>query len=102
MLEGLDAFRFFLNPNGEQEEHTYLYFEIFYGVQKLHKYFSSLLIKYTSLSTCLYIGELRNGRKFEFGNKPFFIFILILRRVFSFSFVRTYSRWDESNVITRN
>ena len=25
--------------NGEQKEHKYLYFEIFYGGQKLHKYF---------------------------------------------------------------
>ena len=28
------------------------YFEIFYGGQKLHKYFRSLLIKDTSLLTC--------------------------------------------------
>ena len=30
----------------------YLYFEIFYGGQKLHKCFRSLLIKDTSLLTC--------------------------------------------------
>ena len=34
--------------NGEQKEHKYLYFEFFYGGQKLHKYFRSLLIKDTS------------------------------------------------------
>ena len=38
--------------NGEQKEHKYLYFEIFYGGQKLHIFFRSLLIKDTSLSTC--------------------------------------------------
>ena len=30
----------------------YFYFEIFYGGQKLHKYFRSLQIKDTSLLTC--------------------------------------------------
>ena len=59
----------------------YIYFEIFYGGQKLHKYFRSLLIKDTSLLTCWYIGELRNGRKFKCENKPFIVFILILKRV---------------------
>ena len=39
--------------NGEQKEHKYLYFEIFYGGQQLHKYFRSLLIKDTLLLTCL-------------------------------------------------
>ena len=67
--------------NGEQEERKYLYFEIFYGGQKMHKYFRSLLIKDTSLLTCRYIGELRNDRKFECENKLFIVFILILRRV---------------------
>ena len=43
--------------------------------------FRSLLIKDTSLLTCSYIGELRHGRKFRCENKPFIIFILILRRV---------------------
>ena len=38
--------------NGEQKEHTYLYFEIFYGSPKLNEYFCSLLIKDTSLLTC--------------------------------------------------
>ena len=38
--------------NGEQKEHKYLYFEIFYGGQRLHEYFRSLLIKDTSLLTC--------------------------------------------------
>ena len=67
--------------NGEQKGQKYLYFEMFYGGQKLHKYFRSLLIKDTSLLTCLCIGELRNGRKFKCENKPFIVFILILRRV---------------------
>ena len=31
--------------NGEQKEQKYLYFEIFYGGQKLYKYFRSLLVK---------------------------------------------------------
>ena len=65
--------------NGEQKEHKYLYFEIFYGGQKLHKYFRSLLIKDTTLLTCKYIGELRNGRKFKCENKPFIVSILNLR-----------------------
>ena len=38
--------------NGEQKEQKYLYFEMFYGGQKLYKYFRSLLIKDTSLMTC--------------------------------------------------
>ena len=67
--------------NGEQKEHKYSYSEIFYDDQKLHKYFSSLLAKGTSLLTCLYIGELRNGQKFKRENKPFIVFILILRRI---------------------
>ena len=37
--------------NGEQKVKKYLYFEIFYGSQKLHKYFRSLQIKDTSLLT---------------------------------------------------
>ena len=45
------------------------------------KYFSSLLIRDTSLLTCLYIGELHNALKFKCENKPFIVFILILRRV---------------------
>ena len=48
---------------------------------KLHKYFSSLRIRGTSLLTGLCICELRNGRKLKYENKPFFVFILILRRV---------------------
>ena len=36
--------------NGVQKEHKYLYFEIFYDGQKLHKYFRSLLIKNTCRS----------------------------------------------------
>ena len=64
----------------------YFYSEIFYGGPKLHKYFSSFLIRGTSLLTYSYIGELRNGRKFKCGNKPFIVFILILRR-FRFRFV---------------
>ena len=35
-----------------QKEQKYLYFEMFYGGQKLHKYFRSLLIKDTSLLIC--------------------------------------------------
>ena len=38
--------------SGVQKEHTYLYFEIFYGGQKLHEYFHSFLIKDSSLLTC--------------------------------------------------
>ena len=49
--------------NGEQREHKYLYSEIFYDGQKLHKYFSSLRVRGTSLLTCSYIGELRSGQK---------------------------------------
>ena len=67
--------------NGEHKEQKYLYFELFYGGQELHKYVRSLLIKDTSLLTWLSIGELRNGRKFKCENKPFIAFILILRRV---------------------
>ena len=67
--------------NGGQEEHKYLYSEIFYGGQKLNKYFSSLPVRCTSLLTCLYIGELRNGQKYKCGDKTFIVFILILRRV---------------------
>ena len=51
--------------NGEQKEHKYLYSGIFDGGETLHKHFSYLLIKDTPLLTCLYIGELRNGRKFK-------------------------------------
>ena len=68
--------------NGKQKEQKYLYFEIFYGGQKLYKYFRSLLIKDTSQLTCKYIGELQNGRKFKCEDKPFIVFFLILRRVF--------------------
>ena len=66
---------------GEQKEHKYLYCEICYGCQKLHTYFRSLVVNGTSLLTRSYIGELRNGRKFKCENKPFIIFILILKRV---------------------
>ena len=38
--------------NGERKEQKHLYFELFYGGQKLHKYFCSFLIKDTSLLTC--------------------------------------------------
>ena len=34
-----------------------------------------------SLLTCSNTGELRNGLKFKSENKPFIVFILILRRV---------------------
>ena len=75
--------------NGEQKDHKYLHFEIFCGGQELHKYFRSLLIKDTSLLTFKYIGELRNGQKFKCKNKPFIVFILILRRVcFRFEFLK--------------
>ena len=69
--------------NGKQKEQKYS--EIFYGGQKLHKYFSSLSIRGTSLLTCLYIGDLRNGQKFKREKKLFIVFILILKRV-SFRF----------------
>ena len=56
-----------------------VYFEMFYGGQKLHnKNFRSLLMKDMSLLTCY---ELRNGRNFECENKPFIVSILILRKV---------------------
>ena len=64
-----------------RKRHNYLYFKIFYGGQKLHKCCSYLLIKDTSLSTCSYIGELRNGWKIKCENKPFIVFILISIRV---------------------
>ena len=44
----------------------------------------NILVPYslgTSLLTYSYIGELRNGQKFKCENKPFIVFILILRRV---------------------
>ena len=69
--------------NGEQEEHKFIYPEIFYGGQKLHEYFSSLLTRGTPLLTCSYIGEVRNGRKIKYENKPFIVFILILRKFLS-------------------
>ena len=37
----------------------------------------------TSLLTCSYIGELRNGRKSKCENEPFIVLTLILRRVLS-------------------
>ena len=68
--------------NDEPKEQKYLYFEIFYGGQKLHKYFRTFVIKdITSLLTCSYIGKLRNGRKFKCENKRFIVFILVFRRV---------------------
>ena len=57
------------------------YVEIIYGGQKMHKCFRSSLIRGTFLLTCSYIGELRNGQKFKCENKPFIVFILILRMV---------------------
>ena len=55
----------------------------------MHKCFSSLLIRGKFLLTCSYIGELRNGRKFKCENKPFIVFILILRGFgFRFDFVK--------------
>ena len=91
--------------NGEQKEQKYLYFEIFYGGQKLHKYFRSLLIRATSLLTCSYIGELQNVRKFKCENKSI-LFILVLRTVLFEIWIKkksiqTYSRWDEFD-LTRN
>ena len=61
--------------NGKQKAQKYLFSEIFYGGQKVHKYFSSLPIKDSSLLTCSYIGELRNDWKFKCDNKPFIVFI---------------------------
>ena len=69
--------------NGEQEGHNYLYSEIFYGVQKLNKYFCPLRVIGTSLLTHSYIGEQGNGRNFKCGDKRFIVWILILRRVLS-------------------
>ena len=69
--------------NGEQKGNKYLYSEIFYGVQKLHKCFGSLRVRGTSLLTCSYIGELRNGQKSICENEPFIVLTLVLRRVLS-------------------
>ena len=55
--------------------------EIFYGGQKLHKYFCSTRIRGTSLLTCSYIGEVRSGRKFECENEVFIL--LVLRMLFT-------------------
>ena len=63
--------------------YIYIYSEIFYGGQKLHKCFCSLRFRGTSLLTFSYIGELRNGWKFKCENEPFIVFILILKRVLS-------------------
>ena len=67
--------------DGKHKGHKYLYPEILYGSQKLHKYFSALLIRGTFLLICSYIVKLRNGRKFKCENRPFLVFILIPRRV---------------------
>ena len=67
--------------NGEQKKQKYVLSEIFYGGQKLHKYFSSSLIRDKSLLACSYIGEERNVRKFTYKNKPSIVFVLILRKV---------------------
>ena len=64
-----------------EKEQKYLCTEKFYGRQKLHKHFISLLIGGTSVWTCSYIGELCNDRKFKCENKPCIVLILILRRV---------------------
>ena len=74
---------------------------------KLRKYFTSVLIKDTSLLTCSYTGELRNDRKFKSENKPFIAFILVLKKSFALHFIlflnsiRTYSRSDEFD-LTQN
>ena len=47
----------------------------------VRNYFSSLLIRGTSLLTCSYIGELQNGRKLKCENEPLIVFILTLRSV---------------------
>ena len=48
-----------------------------------------LLIRGKFLLTCSYIDEQRNGRKFKCENRPFIIFILILRGFyFRFDFVK--------------
>ena len=62
---------------------TYLYSELFYSGQKLHKHFCSLRVRGTSLVTSSYIGELCNGLKFNCESGPFIVLILILRRVLS-------------------
>ena len=38
-------------------------------------------VRGTSMLTCSYIVELHNGQSFKCENKPFIVFILILRRV---------------------
>ena len=95
--------------NGEQKGHKDSYFEIFYGGQKLHRYFCYLMVRGTALTqhtvytyvfmfiyyvmffqlmasllTCSYIGEVRNGWKLKCENESFIVFILILRRVLSY------------------
>ena len=93
--------------NGEQKGHKYLYSGIFYGGQKLHKYFCSLRVRGTSLLTCSYIGELRNGPKFKCKNEAFTVLIFIRNRVlfqicfFLIQFNFTAVGWDELDV-TRN
>ena len=80
----------------------YLYFKSFYGGQKLHKSFRSLLIKDTSLLICSYIGELRNSRKFEREDKPFIVFILTLEQPIMRIEDRLFNRgWVRSAMATR-
>ena len=67
--------------NGEQKEQKYLYSEIFYGSQKMHKYFCYLRVRGTSLLTCSYIDEVCNSRKFKCEHEPFIVLTLILIRV---------------------
>ena len=45
--------------NGEQNGHKYLYSEIFYGGQKLHKYFCTLRGRDTELTRTVYTYILR-------------------------------------------
>ena len=56
----------------------------FMVVKNCIKYSCSLWVKGTSLLTCSYIGEPRNGRKFKCENKPFIVLILVLRKDLSY------------------
>ena len=59
----------------------------------------------TSMLTCLYIGEVRNGRKFKCENEPFTVFIFILEEFclrfefiliqFELTAVGMNSKWPE-------
>ena len=64
------------------------------AVRKCITFFSSLLSKDTSLLTCSYIEELRNGRKFKYKNKPFIVLILISRRVLFYIYIYIFIQFE--------